>query len=67
MNVILGLPQMIDVYVYNFSNIQVKEKHQPGVTGNNIVTIATGDLVPGIYFMKVIHGNDICYATFVKL
>ncbi len=66
-NVVLGLPQMIDVYIYNTSNIQVKEKHQPGVTGNNIVTIATGDLVPGIYFMKVIHGNDICYATFVKL
>ena len=66
-NVVLGLPQMIDVYIYNTSNIQVKEKHQPGVTGNNIVTIATGDLVPGIYFMKVIHGNDVCYATFVKL
>ncbi|MEP7164884.1 MAG: PKD domain-containing protein [Ferruginibacter sp.] len=66
-NVILGLPQMIDVFIYNTSNILVKEKHQPGVIGNNIVTVGIADLVPGIYVMRVIHGNDICYATFVKL
>ena len=66
-NVFLGIPQMIDVYVYNTSNIQVKEKHQQGVTGNNIVTLNTNDLLPGIYIMKVIHGNDVCYTTFLKL
>lgn len=66
-NVYLGLPQMIDVYVFNSMNVLVREKHQQGTTGNNVVTIATGDFVPGIYTMKVIHGNDICYAQFVKL
>jgi chitodextrinase len=66
-NVFLAVPQMIDVYVYNTSNILVKEKHQPGVTGNNIVTLVTSDLFPGIYIMKVVRGNSVCYTTFIKL
>ena len=66
-NVTLGAPQMIHVYIYNTLNILVKEKHQQGVTGNNVVTVPVGDLTPGQYTMKVIHGNDICYAHFQKI
>jgi hypothetical protein len=66
-NVTLGGPQMIDVYIYNSLNILVKEKHQQGVTGNNVVTVPIADLSSGQYNMKVIHGNDICYSHFQKL
>ncbi len=66
-NVTLNQPQMIDVYVYNNSNLLVKEKHQQGVSGTNTVTLAINNLVPGIYIMKLIHGNNICYAQFIKL
>jgi len=66
-NVFLTLPQMIDVYVYNTMNVLVQQKHQQGLTGNNIVSLPIASLVPGIYTMKVMHGNDICYAQFVKL
>ena len=66
-NIFLTQPQMIDVYIYNSMNILVKQKHQQGSTGNNVVTVGINDLVPGNYTMKVIHGNDVCYAQFVKL
>jgi len=66
-NVPLGAPQMINVYVYNNLNVLVKEKHQAGVTGNNVVSLVVGDLVAGFYTVKIIHGNDICNSAFQKL
>lgn len=66
-NVSLNLPEMIHVYVYNAMNVLVKEKHVQGSSGNNIVTLPIGNLVAGMYTMRVIHGNSICYAQFVKL
>jgi hypothetical protein len=48
-------------------NILVKEKHQQGVTGNNLVSINVNDLVPGLYTIKVKYGGKICYARFNKL
>jgi PKD repeat protein len=66
-NVFLSQSQMIDVYIYNLNLLLVKEQHQQGIPGNNVVTLAIGDLVPGYYTMRVIRGNDICYAHFLKL
>lgn len=66
-NVTLPTSLMINVYVYNTLNVLVKEKHQQGVTGNNIVSLAIGDLIAGYYTMKVIYGNYNCNSAFQKL
>lgn len=66
-NVQLTAPQMIDVYIYNSQNVQVREKHQPGNIGNNVVTIPVGDLPAGQYTMKIITGNRVCYSKFQKI
>ncbi len=66
-NVQLSAPEMIHAYVYNSLNILVKEKHQQGVTGNNVVSIEVGSLVPGWYTIKLIYGNKTCYARFQKI
>ena len=66
-NVTLSAAVMINVYVYNTMNVLVKEKHQPGVAGNNVVTLSIGDLPSGYYTMKVIYDNHICYSAFQKL
>ena len=66
-NVTLTQPGMIDAYVYNSLNVLVREKHQLGVTGNNVVTITINDLPAGLYRIKLVYGNHICYALFQKL
>lgn len=66
-NVFLTQPEMIHAYIYNALNIQVREKHQQGNSGNNLVTINVNDLVPGLYTIRVIYGNKTCYARFNKL
>lgn len=66
-NVNLTQPEMIHTYVYNTLNILVKEKHQQGNTGNNVVTLNIGDLLPGMYNMKVVYGNKTCTSKFQKL
>jgi PKD repeat protein len=66
-NVTLTQPGMIDAYIYNSTNILVKEKHQQGITGNNTVSINVNDLTPGLYTMKVQYNGKVCYARFTKL
>jgi PKD repeat protein len=66
-NLYLPQPQMIDVYIYSFSNVLVGEKHQQGFTGNNTVSVSTANLLPGIYRMRVVRGNNICHAYFIKI
>lgn len=66
-NVNLAQPEMIHTYVYNTLNILVKEKHQQGNTGNNVVTLNIGDLLPGMYNMKIVYGNKTCTSKFQKL
>lgn len=66
-NIYLTQPQMLDVYIYNSQNVLVKEKHQQGYTGTNMVYIPVASLVAGTYTVKLIHGNSVCYAQFVKL
>ena len=67
LNLYLSLPQMIDVYVYDFSNVLVREKHQQGVVGNNTVSISTANLPAGVYRMRIVRGNNVCYSYFVKI
>jgi hypothetical protein len=62
----LTQPEMIHVYIYNSLNILVKQKDQQGSTGNNVVTTNIEELVPGLYNIKVIYGNRICYSRFQK-
>lgn len=66
-NVFLNHPGPIDTYIYNTLNVQVKEKHQQGSAGNNLVTVNINDLVPGLYTIKVKYGDKVCYARFNKL
>lgn len=66
-NVHLAQPEMIHAFVYNTLNVQVREKHQQGVTGNNLVTINVNDLTPGLYTIKMVYGNKTCYARFNKM
>ncbi len=66
-NIALTQPEMIHAYVYNSQNVLVRDKHQQGVSGNNIVTIPVNDLPAGLYHIKFIYGNHVCYATFQKL
>jgi PKD repeat protein len=66
-NVALTAPGPIDTYVYNTLNVLVKEKHQTGIAGSNTVTVAIGDLLPGLYTIKVNYGGKSCYARFNKL
>jgi PKD repeat protein len=63
----LTQPEIIHAYVYNSTNILVKEKQLQGVTGNNMVTININDLVSGLYTIKVVYGSKTCYARFTKL
>lgn len=66
-NVQLQSPEMIHAYVYNVLNVVVREKHQQGLIGNNIVSISLENLVPGWYTIKLIYGNKTCYARFQKI
>jgi PKD repeat protein len=64
--VTLTQPQMIHAYVYTSTNVLVREKHQQGVTGNNVLTFSISTLPAGLYTIKVIYGNKTCYARFTK-
>lgn len=66
-NITLSQPQMIHAYIYNSMNVLVKDKHQMGFPGNNLVSINTSNLVAGTYTIKVVRGNQVCYAQFIKL
>ena len=66
-NVTLTQPEMINAYMYNSLNILVREKHVQGVSGLNVVNFTVGDLPAGLYTIKLIYGNHVCYAQFQKL
>ena len=66
-NVTLAQAGAIDTYIYNVANVLVKEKHQIGVSGNNVVSVNINDLVAGLYTIKVMYGGKVCYARFTKL
>jgi hypothetical protein len=63
----LAQNQMIHVYIYNASNVLVRQHHQSGYAGGNLITIPVADLMHGVYTMKVVHENNVCTTSFVKL
>lgn len=63
----LSQPEIIKVYIYNSLNVLMKDKQVQGLAGNNPVAIPIGDLVAGVYGMKVIYGNMVCTTQFIKL
>ncbi len=62
----LQQPEMIHTYIYNSLNILVRDKNQQGVAGANTVTINVATLPAGLYTVKAVYGNKICYARFTK-
>lgn len=68
-NVLLYLaqPEMIHAYVYNSINVLVLDKQQQGFTGSNLVTFNVHTLIAGLYTIKLVYGNRVCYARFQKL
>ncbi len=62
----LQQPEMIHTYIYNSLNVLVRDKNQQGVAGANTVTINIATLPAGLYTVKAIYGNKICYARFTK-
>ncbi|MBK7432742.1 MAG: PKD domain-containing protein [Chitinophagaceae bacterium] len=66
-NVSLTAPEMINVYIYNSSNVLVLQRQQQGVVGANVVTTNIANLLAGQYVIKLIYGNHVCYGQFQKL
>lgn len=66
-NVVLTQPEMINAYVYNSLNVLQLQQNQQGTTGNNLVTINVSNLAAGQYTIRLVCGNQVCYASFQKL
>ena len=65
-SVTLVQPALISATIYNNMAVLVAQKQQQGVVGNNLVSINIATLPAGIYTIRVLYGNQICYATFIK-
>jgi hypothetical protein len=66
-NLTLTQPEMIHAYVYNSLNVLLLQQDQQGNTGNNLVTLNISSLAAGQYTIRLIYGNNVCYARFQKL
>ncbi len=66
-NLSLAQPLLITGFIYNSANVLVGQKQQQGVIGANILSMNTTNLPTGIYRMRVQYGNQVCYASFVKI
>ncbi len=65
-NITLVQPLLLNAYVYNSMNVLVAQKQQQGIVGNNTVSINIANLPAGIYILRLVYGNQLCYATFIK-
>jgi PKD repeat protein len=65
-SITLAQPTVLYAYVYNSMNMLVAQKVQQGFVGTNTVSVVTANLPSGIYRFRLVHGNNVCYATFVK-
>jgi PKD repeat protein len=65
-NLQLQQPELITASVYSIQNILLLQHTQQGFTGNNLVTINIQNLVPGYYTIRLVYGNQVCYARFQK-
>ncbi len=64
--VTLPQPGMINAYVYSSTNVLLSQSQQQGVAGNNTISVNIAALTPGVYVLRVVYGNSVCYATFIK-
>lgn len=64
--VTLTAPTVINATIFNAQNVQVLQQQQQGVVGNNIVSFNVSNLTAGAYIFRVVYGNQVCYATFIK-
>jgi len=64
--VTLTQPLMLYAYVYNGMNMQVAQKQQQGIVGNNTVSIPVYNLPAGVYTLRLAYGNQVCSSTFIK-
>lgn len=67
-NAVLTLtqPLLINAYIYNSLNVLVGQKQQQGVAGVNTVSMNIATLPAGVYIIRLVYGNQVCYVTFVK-
>lgn len=65
-SITLAQPTMLYGYVYNSMNMLVAQKVQQGFVGTNTVSVFTGNLPSGMYRLRLVHGNDVCNANFVR-
>ncbi len=65
-SVTLVQPVLISTSIYNNMAVLVAQKQQQGIVGNNLISINIATLPAGNYTIRVLYGNQICYATFIK-
>lgn len=66
-NLYLTQPELILATVYNNVNMAVLTQTQQGNTGNNLITINVSNLAAGLYTIRLVYANRVCYARFQKL
>lgn len=59
--------EVIHAYIYDALNNLVGEKNQAGVVGANSVVLNISSLPTGFYTVKLIYGNQVCFAKFQKI
>lgn len=67
MTVYLNQPQYMNVSIYNSMNILVRQKSVYGQSGQNYISEFIGNMMPGMYYVRVSYGNSTCSSMFMKL
>lgn len=67
MTVYLNQSQYMNVSIYNSMNILVKQRNVWGQSGQNYISEYIGGMMPGMYYVRVVYGNNVCSAMFSKL
>ncbi len=65
-NVQLDAPILITSTVVNLQGLVVAQYAQPGLAGNNLVTLNIQNLPPGFYNVRIMYGGRICHTRFQK-
>jgi PKD repeat protein len=67
MTVYLSQSQNMNISIYNSMNVLVKQRYIWGQPGQNYISEYIGNLMPGMYYVRVMYGNNVCSAMFSKL
>ena len=66
LNVQMTANGMIKGEIFNVQNLLVRSFDQSGVVGNNVLTVNIQTLPAGFYTVRLVYGNNVCYAKFQK-